>query len=352
MIEVTPRVCIEGKEVDYLEGSYKINGGLTAASLTFKLPLTYGGMKRLWNQEVTFFLNEFDSTPMFRGWIKRTNPTFDDIEIYAEDAIGYMLKGGEQSVAKVALTDKINVDGLSLGAAIIKLFALAKLDTKLKTDIMGNTTPVIGVNQSDPLRGTVVVLDVIKELLSKAIDKSGTLPRPNIARIIDDGTNSQFVIELESLIDDTATIQHVFTEYENIIALSIINRKIPTVIIVNAKYDQKGTFTHTSALSAYDRRYLEVDNKDLKSGAAAQDFAAKLFEANLKVQYEYGLTTFEGAYLNENDVIRIQTDEPEFSGNYRILGKSISFSSSSFGVSLTINKKLPTLAEYISSSDN
>ena len=49
MIEITPRICIEGREVDYLEGAYKGDGGLTSAELTFKLPLTYGGMKKLWN---------------------------------------------------------------------------------------------------------------------------------------------------------------------------------------------------------------------------------------------------------------------------------------------------------------
>ena len=308
-------------------------------------------MKKLWNKEVTFYLNEFDTVPMFRGWIRRTNETFNDIEIIAQDGFGYMREAGDTEVAKIALTNQFNLDGLTIGAAMVKAFILSKLDTKIKTDFIRDTTPVISTVHQ-PLRGTLTVLGIFQQLLKKAIDTSGTLPRPNIARIMDDGTYNQVLIELESLIDDTATIQHVFTEYENIIELNIINRKIPTVIIVNAKYNQKGTFTHTSALSAYDRSYLEVDNKDLKSGAAAQDFAAKLFEANLQVQYEYGITSFEGAYLNENDVIRIQTDEPEFSGNYRILGKSISFSSSSFGVSLTINKKLPTLAEYISSSDN
>ena len=169
---------------------------------------------------------------------------------------------------------------------------------------------------------------------------------------MDDGTYSQLIIELENVIDDTATIKHVFTERSNIIDLNIINRKVPTIIIVNGDNDQVGTFTHDSALAAYDRSYLEVDNSDMKSAAEAKKFGADIFEANLKLQYEYTMTTFDGAYLQENDVIRIQTDEPEFSGNYRVLGKTISFSPSSFGIALTINRKLPTLAEYISSSDN
>ena len=54
----------------------------------------------------------------------------------------------------------------------------------------------------------------------------------------------------------------------------------------------------------------------------------------------------------ENDVIQVITEDPEFGGNYRVMGKAISFSPSSFSLGLTLNKKPPTLAEYISSSDN
>ena len=72
----------------------------------------------------------------------------------------------------------------------------------------------------------------------------------------------------------------------------------------------------------------------------------------MKVQFEYSFSTFEGLYLEENDVIKIITDEPEYAGNYRVLGKKISFSPDSFSLSLTINRKPPTLAEYIASLDN
>lgn len=60
MASISAKIFIEGKEVDYIDGSYKNSGGMTAAELTFKLPLTFGGMKKLWNKEVTFFLNEFE----------------------------------------------------------------------------------------------------------------------------------------------------------------------------------------------------------------------------------------------------------------------------------------------------
>ena len=321
MIEITPRICIEGREVDYLEGAYKGDGGLTSAELTFKLPLTYGGMKKLWNKEVTFFLNEFDLT-----------------------------KGGEDSQALVTLDNRDNLDGLTIGAAIQKALSLANLNTKLKTAMIGNTTPIIS-SVREPIRGTLTVLEVMKSLLAKAIDSSNqTLPRPNIMKIVDDGEYSQLVIELESRLDDSE-VRFVFDEYNNIESLNVINKKLPTVITVNGE-GVSATFTHDTALEAFDRNYLKVDNNKLKSYAECKEYAARIFQANLHNQYEYTFESFDGAYLSENEVIRIETDDPQFSGNYRVLGKSISFSPSSYSVDLSINRKPPTLAEYISSRDN
>jgi hypothetical protein len=350
MSEITPSIKIDGKEIDYFQGDYQRNGQLTPSVLTFKMGIKENVTKKLWNKEVVLFLNNTDTTPIFRGWIKRVKENFDDLEIYAEDALGYMLKGGEQGVAVVNLTDTNNIDGLTAGAAVKKLLELAKLDTKLKTDIVGDTKPVVST-VSKPFRGSYNPLDIIKQLISSAVDNSATIPRPNIARIIDDGQYSQFLIELESDIDN-GTIVHTYTEQDNIIGLDIINKKVPTVIVVNGANNVAGTFTHESAISAYDRNYLEVTNNNLFSPAACKDFAQKLFRANLKVQYEYSFRTFEGAYLEENDVIQIITDEPEYSGNYRVLGKKISFSPTSYTIGLTINRKPPTLSEYIASLDN
>jgi len=349
--EITARVCIDGREVDYIEGSYKNAGNLTAAELNFKLPLTYGGMKKLWNREVTFYLHEYDTVPMFRGWIRRTNETFNDIEIIAQDGFGYMKESGDTEIAKVALTEQSNLDGLTIGAAIEKALVLSKLDTKIKTDFIRDTTPYVN-SVSTPLRGVMTVYDIMTTLLQRAIDNSGTLPRPNIARLVDDGSNSQLVIDLESQIDDNAVVKHVFSEYSNIIELNIINKKVPTIIIVSGRDGVKETFTHDSAISAFDRTYLEITNENLSSPAECVEFGSRIFEANLRNQYQYQFKTFEGAYLNENDVIRVETEDKEFSGNYRIIGKDVNFSPSGFSLSLTINRKPPTLAEYIASSNN
>ena len=349
MKELTPSVYIEGIKVELLKGAYTSTGGLTAATLEFTVPRA-ANYQKFWNKEVTLYMSDVDTTPIFRGYIKRIKEDFNTIVVYAQDVLGYMVLGGNSEKAKIALTKEDNLDGLTAGAAIRKAISMAKLGSKVGTDYIGDTTPVIS-SSNPPLRGTMGVLDIIKELIQRSIDDSVSPPRPNIARVIDDGTTSQLIIETESDVD-SAQIKHVYTEYNNITSLKIVNRKVPTVIIVNGRKGVKGTFTHDSAIEAYDRNYLEVSNELLESPAECKDFAQKLFRANLETQYEYGIDTFEGFHLSENDVIRIEADDKKFSGNYRVRGKKIAFTPTSFDIGLNINRKPPTLAEYIVQQDN
>ena len=268
--------------------------------------------------------------------------------MFAQDAIGYLIKDGDTTTAQLNLTETDNLDGLSVSAAIQTAIKKAQLTSRL--GVLGNTSPVMSVVRP-PIRGTVKLLDIIKQLLSKAVLNTGTIPRPNIARLIDNGKKSLLLIELQADLD-TSPIVHTYSELNNILSLNITNRKIPSVLVVNGKNGVAGTFAHESAISAFDRNYLTVSNDSLESPAECKDFAQKLFKANEVVQYEYGIETLEGAYLMENDVIRVETDDPKFSGNFRVIGKKVTFSPSSYSVGLNINRKPPTLAEYISSRDN
>jgi hypothetical protein len=198
----------------------------------------------------------------------------------------------------------------------------------------------------------MTVLDIIKDLVGRAVDNTSTPPRPNIARLIDNGSSSELIIELQSVLSDENVV-HVFTEYDNITELRLINKKVPTVVIINGNGKNiKGTFTHDTAMNAYDRNYLEATNTNLKSPAACKDFAEKVFRANLETQYEYTIKSWDGAYLNKNDIIRVETEDQRFSGNYRVSGKKIAFSPSTFDVGININRSPPTLVEYISQQDN
>ena len=62
----------------------------------------------------------------------------------------------------------------------------------------------------------------------------------------------------------------------------------------------------------------------------------------------YTLTTFEGVYLHENDVVHITDAETGIEGNFRLIGKTITFSPTTFNLKLIINKRPPILGEYLS----
>ena len=350
MNNLTPSVYIEGRQVDVIKGAYTNTGGLRAATLQITLPLVSDGYRKLWNKEITFYANPYESVPIFRGYIKRVKEDFDTITIYAQDVLGYLVKAGDSTQAVVALTNQDNIDGLTVGSAVKKIISMAKLNTKIGTDYIGDTTPLVS-SSNPPLRGSFTLIDIIKQLMSRAVDNSVSPPRPNIIKIFDDGNMSQLVIELEN---DTssANIKHIFSEYDNITNLKIINRKVPTIVVVNGKNGIKGTFSHTSAIEAFDRNYLEVTNEQLKSPAECVDFGQKIFRANLITQYEYGIDTVDGYHLAENDVVRVETTDKIFTGNYRVRGKKIAFTSGEFTIGININRKPPTLAEYIVRQDN
>ncbi len=348
---LTPQIRINNREVDYIGGQYTSPGNFSAASIDFTLPASIAGHQKLWNQEVTLYANKSDSSPIFRGWINRTKKTPEGVSVFAEDGFGYLVKGGSSSKATVILDDRTNLDGLTAGAAIVKLLELTNLDDKIKTDYIGNTSPVVSTVRP-PIRGEKSVKSIIEEILSQAINTDDTsMPRPNIVKLIDDGTNSQMIIELESDIE-TPDIKQVYTEHNNIVSLQIINKKIPTVIEVQGKNGVKGRFTHTSAIAAQDREFLSVTNDNLDSPAECKEFAARLFQANLKVQYQYSLEVTEGIYLAENEVVRIQTNQPQFTGDYRVIGKTLAFTPGQLRIGININRKPPTLAEYIANRDN
>ena len=60
----------------------------------------------------------------------------------------------------------------------------------------------------------------------------------------------------------------------------------------------------------------------------------------------------DGAYLQENELVRVLTDDKEYSGNYRVIGKQIDLTPTGFKIGVSLNRKPPTLAQYIFSKDN
>ena len=340
MQPISSKVTLNGKSVDFLTANLKKQGGNTATGFDFTIPKEDASFRKYWNQEVLFYIDKSDAYPTFRGRISDTSFTGDgNTKFICVDALGYLT--GHYK-ARVTLDDTSNIDGLSPGAAIRKLIKMANVEDIIGTDYIGNTTPVV---QISPLRGTYEIMDIIKLVLSEAMT-GDTVPRNNLIRVIDDGTKSQLIFEVKKDVDTATSIKH-YTYNDNIISFNVTNRKIPTTIVVQGAGGVQAKFRHSSAAAALGENFLKVINSSLESRAACIDWAQKLFNANLKTQYEYILDTFDGLYLEPNDVITITDDKTDTTGNYTVIGKSLSCGANTFRLQLSINKRPPIFSEFI-----
>jgi len=342
MLNLTSEIHIEGQSIEYETGNYNLRGDVTASQLDFTIPGDDISRRKYWNKEVTFFLDKDDAYPMFRGRIINADIVDDfRVKFTAVDALGFLT--GHQK-ATVVLTDSKNIDGLSIGAAIIKLIRLANLQDLIGTDYIGETSPVM--RTSKKYRGATVILSLIKNELSAAIDTTIDIPREQVIQIMDDGTKAQLVLGVQSQLDG-AVVTHYY-DNDNIMSFTVQNRKIPTTVVVKGK-NSEGSFRHSSAATAFGENFLTLTNNNLISKAACIDFAQKIYNANVENQYEYTLQTNSGPYLQPNDVVNIIEKNNEVEGNFRIIGKSIRFGPTKYSLDLTINKRPPILAQFLKS---
>jgi len=342
MPELSSQIFLGGTLTDFTSASLKERGGNTAAQLDFVVPTPSPNFRRYWNKEVLAYFNSSDTYPAFRGHIINTTTNADNsVKFTALDALGYLTG---HSKAEVVLDNDRNIDGLTVGASVVKLIEIANLKDSIGTDFIGDTTPL---SANDRPRGTVVILNVIKNLLSRAIDVSNPdLPRDNIIKVLDDGRNSQLRIEVKSDIENVVPIK--FYNYEdNIVNFNVKSRDIPTQITVTGKGGVAATFKHTSAEAALGISTKSISNPILEGRAECMDFAQKAFLANINNKYEYTLETFEGLYLKENDVIHIRDDKTGIEGNFRIIGKSVDFGPNRYKLKLTINNRPPILSQFL-----
>tara|TARA_R100000664_G_C2743699_1_gene131834 strand:- start:112 stop:1134 length:1023 start_codon:yes stop_codon:yes gene_type:complete len=339
MAALTPKIFIDGKSVEFNSAKLNSRGFNTASQLDFTIDGSSVSYRKYWNKEVTVFLNEGDSIPEFRGRIVNSD-IIDNLglKFIAVDGFGF-LTGHDK--ATVVLDDTVNLDGLSPGPMIQKLISLANLSDIIGTDYIGNTTPIIRMKE---IRGSVVILDVIKDILQKTLNKTTSLVQENFISVFDDGSKTQLRFELMADLDNTNPVK-VYS-YDNIINFKVNSRKIPGTVVVKGK-DVNAKYRHQSVSEAFGENILTVSNELLESKAECMDFAHKVLEVNLKNQYEFTLSTADGAYLKEGDVVQVISDDVDVSGNFRIIGKQIDFSSNKYSLTLTINKRPPILSQFL-----
>jgi len=342
MNEISSRILIDGHNVDFQGADYKFTGGITAAQLTVTIPGEEVSFRKYWGKELVAYLNEEDTYPFFRGYIMDTTIANEyAVKVVALDCLGWLT--GHQK-AKVALNDTDNIDGLTIGGAFKKLIRLANLNDKVGTDYIGDTSPI--VTGRNNLREEIVILDWLKKVLVNAIDTTNSnLPRENTLVVRDDGEKGQLSIEV---VADVNSGEPCLTFNNNdLIGYTVKSRKIPTTIIVSGKNKVTGKYRNKSAADGLGENFFNANNDNLESPSDCVDFARKVFYANVDNQYEITINTFQGVYLMPNDIIKLNIENADVSGQYRVVGKTVQFSSRSFSVTLNINRTPPILSDFL-----
>jgi hypothetical protein len=342
MKETTSRITISGKPLDFIDATLKNSGDMSASQLSIAVAGEHKSFRKYYGNEVIAYLNQEDTYPFFRGYVMNIEIMGEKgVRLIALDALGWLT--GHQK-ATVFVTDSSNIDGYTVGGALKKLVKLANLDSKVGTDYIGDTSPIVTVRNNT--RGKVEILEWLKKVIGGAIDvTTSDLPRPNTVLVRDDGQKGQINIELVSDIDNSRAV-HKFNR-QNLINYNVKARKIPTTITVDGANGLRGTYRNASAALAYGENFKNIRNDNMKSPAACVDFGRKVFDANVSNQYEIVIETFEGAYLLPNDVISIEVEESDISGKYRIIGKDVNFSPNKYSVTLSINRRPPILSDFI-----
>ena len=209
------RIYIEGKRVDYSNGNLIKQGGNTASKLTFTLPGKSIQLRKYWGKEVTFFFNESDSIPMFRGYVINAEISGNaSISLRAVDVLGF-LTGHHRP--QLNFDNSTNVDGLTISAAFKKMIQLAKLN-KIGVDFLKDTDPIKKIKF---LRGEAHILDSIISELNLIFNTNTKLPRQNIIKVVDDGVKGQVIFDLLKDVS-TSNVVHNFDYTTNIIDISYI----------------------------------------------------------------------------------------------------------------------------------
>ena len=333
---LNPRVFIDNTRLQYLESvSFNQSGNSQATSLSAKANNTLFDGSVLFGKPISFFLDEGDGVPIFRGFIKDASTSDKSLSISAVDVRGYL---SSQSAKKIKLTDRHNYDGYTLGA-----FLKEYIDTEINinsiiigTDKINETNPMVSLSG---IRGDFSPLDLVLQNLNKSIDEnSSENPLGYNLTVVDDGEKAHIKFSKEKL--NTEPISLSLSESNGI--LSYTYKKRPKKFIANLKEGRY--FQYGSAPSgpfSMELGKIEYDSPDEAREAARLEILKGL-DANVEIS----INSSKGYYLDVGDNIYVNVNDTLLNGVHRVVGKTINYSNK-LTCKLQLNKTPSQITRYI-----
>tara|TARA_R100001463_G_scaffold85081_2_gene139922 strand:+ start:704 stop:1726 length:1023 start_codon:yes stop_codon:yes gene_type:complete len=331
-----PRLFLSGKEIlSEISGSIRTNGNNQLNVLTVNIKNPELQNASIYNKILELYLNNGsdDSVPIFRGYVNDFTPSDNEISLTATDMRSKLV--GNKGL-NLTLTDSNNYDGYTLGQFIFSYIGEFVNDSGITADFLSDTSPPISMTgeRGDDIDFYTLVTTKIKE----AIDTETDVYNP-LGYFIDvvNGTNtSSIVIKKDKLLSSVPSITFSFSDG---LKSYSYKRRLPanTVTYDGRKFSYTNTPQGTSSIPL-DKQASPAETRNL----ALQNILLAQQETD-----EITVQVSKGFDLDIGQVVALDIEDEDISGNHRVQAKTITFGNNST-CTLRLNKKPILLKNYIS----
>jgi len=331
-----PSLFLNGKEVlSDISGSVTFTGNNQLNTLSVKINNPDLQNTSIYNKILELYLNNGadDGVPIFRGYINDFTPNDKDISLFATDMRAKLT--GRKGL-KLTLTDKNNYDGYTLGQFIFSYINEFIDDTDIGTDFLTDTSPVVFMTGE---RGEDKDLySLLIKKVKEAIDVETDVENPlgYFIDIVNGSNSSNIVIKKDKLL--TSNPSAVFSFADGLVSYSYKRRLPPNTVTYEGR-----KFSYTNVPQGVSSISLPKQN----SPAESKNFALQKILLEQQQTDEISIQISKNYDIDIGQIVSLDIDDEDISGNHRVQGKTINFGNST-SCSLKLNKKPPILKDYIS----
>jgi len=331
-----PSLVINGKEIlSDISGTVTFSGNNKLNTLNVKIPNPELQNMGIYNKIIELYLNngEDDSVPIFRGFINDFTPSDKSITLAATDMRAKLT--GNKGL-HLTLTDVNNYDGYTLGQFIKGYIDEFIDDVTIGTELLTDTSPPVFMTgeRGEDIDVYSLITKKIKEAID--VDTDEYNPLTYFIDIIEGGINSSIVLKKDRLI---SSIPVMTFSYSDGLKSYTYKRRLPA-----------NTVTYEGRKFSYTNNPQGISSLQMKrqnSPAETKELALRNILIAQQQTDEISIQVSKGFDLNIGQIVALDVEEEDISGNHRVQSKTITFGKNS-SCTLGLNKKPPLLKDYLS----
>ena len=334
-----PKLKINGIEVQFLESvSFADNGNNQLQTLKATISEPDFENSKLFNASVEFYLNygSSDGCPIFRGFVKDFNPSGTKISINALD-VRTLISG--QNAFPVVIDDAENYDGQSVAAFLIDVIDSMNHDLLKTTTLNDIDKPVFMTN----VRETGSAYDIAVKQIEKALDESDIFnPLSFDFDVVHLENHSSIKIIKQK--STTSSYSQIFSYHDGIITCTYKDRVSPSFGIADTEEGSQVVFEYGNAPRG--NVGINIKGQFKSRGDAKEALIPRVLHLQ-DTEKDISLQVSKGFYTNLGDIVKINVNDDNLNGQYRVTSKQITFQSNNISCNLRLNKKPIKVSDYI-----